>query len=73
MEVTEAAKVNKRIKILFVDSMADNLTRGVFFGGDEGPDQKHLCSNAISQTKFISNIGKLHTKWKDISCSFQFW
>ena len=73
VEVTEVGKVNKRIKIHFVGSIARNLTSGDFLGGHEGPDHKHLLSNAISRTEFVSNIGKLHTKLKELSRSFQFW
>ena len=61
VEETEVDKVNKRIKIHFV-SYSTQFAERRFFGGDEGPDHKHLLSNATSQTEFVSNIGKLHTK-----------
>ena len=49
-------KVNKRIKIHFKgDSTRFDEWR--VFGDDEGPDHKHLLSNHISRTEFVSNIG----------------
>ena len=61
VEVTEVDKVNKRIKNHFVGN-STQFDEWRFFGGDEGPDHKHLLSNAISRTEFVSNVGKLHTR-----------
>ena len=54
VEVTEVDKVNKRIKIHFV-GYSTQFDEWIFFSGDEGPDHKHLISNAISRTEFVSN------------------
>ena len=71
VEVTEVDKVNKRIKIRFV-GYSTQFEEWRFFGGDDRPDHRHLLSNSISRTEFVSNISKIHTKLKEISRSFQF-
>ena len=71
VEVTEVDKVNKRIKIRFV-GYSTQFEEWRFFGGDDRPDLRHLLSNTISRTEFVSNISKIHTKIKEISRSFQF-
>ena len=72
VEVTEVDKVNKRIKIHFL-GYSTQFDEWRFFGGDEAPNHQHLLSNAISRTEFVANIGKLRTKLKKTSRSFQFW
>ena len=50
VEVTEVDKVNKRIRIHFM-GCSTQFDEWRYFGGDEGPDHKHLLSSAIFRTE----------------------